>query len=270
MNTAAPAAPLRSKADSEPGTPDSPPGVAPLHRDYFERILPAPPIVCGRQLLPLSIGHYRLLNRFHCAFVSAEKVEATAGDLLIGVLVCSMRVEDFTAFAATPDFRKQLRRWASIFGFLPPRCFAWPIVGRLLEKGFGEITGDVDLRKILGEMEKFQAYITESQTAPRYWEETQNDRSSAAHWSQSIEATLREFQGWARAEINEEPLTKALWDYFKHCENQGLVRLMTDEEVAELDKPEDPEQTAAWLEYERLVTLAAAGKLDPNTLQATD
>jgi len=33
-----------------------------------------------------------------------------------------------------------------------------------------------------------------------------------------------------------------LWDYFKHFENLGLVRLMTKEESAEIATPLTPEQ----------------------------
>lgn len=267
MTTAAQTASPRSTADTaEPGTRNSELGTpvpVPLHRDYFERLLPACPIVCGRQLLPLSIGRYRLLHRFNVAFVADGEANPTAGDLLMGVLICSMRVEAFMAFAAAPEFKRALDWWARKFRFLPPRAFTWPLIGRLLEKAFGEACALGDAARLCQEIESFAQYIREGGQPPRYWDETDTSRPSASHWSHSIEATLREFQGWTREEINEEPLNKALWDYFKHCENQGLVRLMSAEEAAEVDAPADPAEEAAWLEYGRLLELAKAGQLDP-------
>ena len=52
---------------------------------------------------------------------------------------------------------------------------------------------------------------------------------SHTHWSESVEVVLRGQLGWTKDEIEEEPLTKALADYFKHMENQGNVRLMPHE-----------------------------------------
>ena len=45
-------------------------------------------------------------------------------------------------------------------------------------------------------------------------------------------------------EIDEEPLTKALWDFYKHLENQGQVRAYTDEEKKFIETPLTPDQEA--------------------------
>ena len=49
-----------------------------------------------------------------------------------------------------------------------------------------------------------------------------------------LSADLRGQLGWTKNEIEEEPLTKALADYFKHMENEGHVRLIPHELYQEM------------------------------------
>ena len=79
--------------------------IRPLHTDYFEQIFQIPPSVCGLQLKPLSIERYRLMRRFNTAFTADDERPATSGDLLIAVLICSMTVKEFVAFASQNNFR---------------------------------------------------------------------------------------------------------------------------------------------------------------------
>jgi hypothetical protein len=221
-----------------------------LHADYFDQIMPAPPAVCGRQLKVLSIGRYRLMSRFKVAFVAEREGVATAGDLLMGVLICSFSCEEFSEMVSTPNFKSQVQKWGRKMGFFPPRCFSWPMVGKWLHRNIGRVVDEADAQYLLEQTAIFQQYIKDGSKTPPYWDESPGERVSGAHWSQSIEAVLREFQGWTKQEIDEEPLTKALWDYFKHMENQGMVRLMTDDERRESEKPLAPEKAAeisAWL-----------------------
>lgn len=214
--------------------------------DYFEQIMPEMPVICGLALKPLSIGRYRRMRREKICFVADEPATATAGDLLKAVLICSMTCADYESFLAQPDFKKQLQSWASKAGFLPPRYVRWPIIGGWIVKLVGaEVAQERAEREavhLLEQMRLFQAYIVAGSRAPAYWDETTDARSSAAHWSHSIESVLREKQGWTKQEVDEEPLTKALWDYFKSMESAGLVRLMTEAEQVELETPLTPEQ----------------------------
>lgn len=227
------------------------PGISVLHADYFTQIVPELPLVCGRRLLPLSIGRYRLMHRHQCGFVADHATTATAGDLLIGVLICSLTVRDFLARSSRPDFPKIVRDFARRAGFLEPRYLNWPILGRFFRRTYGDTVARSDASYLLEQIQLFQQYIVAGSQSPPHWDESTNGRASASHWSQSIEAVLREFQGWTREEIDEEPLNKAIWDYFKHMENHGLVRLMTDAERRELETPEDPENLVklqAWID----------------------
>jgi hypothetical protein len=258
MNTAATAAPLLDATAERTGTSGLPEAEL-LHADYFEQIMPAPPIVCGRQLKCLSVGRYRLMSRFKVAFVSETTKIATAGDLLMGVLICSMSCDEFSEMVGQPDFKQQVQKWGRRMGFFPPRCLSWPILGKFLSQNIGQVIAESDAQYLLEQMQIFQQFIKDGSQSPPYWDESPGDRISGAHWSQSIEAVLREFQGWTKHEIDEEPLTKALWDYFKHMENQGMVRFMTDDERRAQETPLSPEKASAIKEW--LSKIEAAKKV---------
>ena len=84
---------------------------------------------------------------------------------------------------------------------------------------------------ILQKIALFARYISEGQKLPWIPLEIQSDNSNPTntHWSTNVEIILRGQIGWSRQEIDEELLTKALSDYFKHMENEGCVRLMPHE-----------------------------------------
>lgn len=229
------------------------PNIAPLepekiangeHGDYFDGIFQVPPVVCGLTLKPLSITRYRLMAWRGVAFAADEEREATAGDLLMGVLICSMSVADFKTFAAHPKFKDHVQKWGRKIGFFPPKMFKWPFIGKRLEKFLGDAFAEADFKYLHEQMEVFQKYIMAGSKAPEFWDESPDSKASAAHWSQSIEVVLRGNIGWSQEEIDEEPLSKALQDYFKFMENQGLVRLMSAEESREIATPLTPEQAA--------------------------
>jgi hypothetical protein len=224
----------------------SAPGQVAPHADYFTQIFQVPPLVCGRQLKPLSIGRYRMMSRFAVAFAADEERLATAGDLLMGVLICSMAVPEFMVFASQPNFKREVEKWGRRFGFFEPRFFEWTFNPRIFftsmfnwcyRKLWPKHYDEQDLTYLLCEIKKFHDYIKEGSPLPPYWDESPDSQVSAAHWSQSIEVVLRGNLVWTEQEIDEKPLGKALWDYYKFMENQGLVRLMTADEVAENQTP---------------------------------
>jgi hypothetical protein len=223
------------------------------HADYFDRVFQIPPVICGRQLKCLSLGRYRLMAWFGVAFTAEQERPATAGDLLMGVLIASMTVKDFEVFVAQPDFKQQVQKWGRRAGFFPPRCFGWPLIGKWLERTFGEPIADADFEELTRQINEFQTYIKESSRSPEYWDENQDGKPSAAHWSESLEVVLSGNLGWSDEAINEQPLGRALALYFKHMENLGLVTLMTKAEADELNTPLTPEQAAEANECARKV-----------------
>src|ERR1039457_6510592 len=76
---------------------ESQPGAVPRGYD-FSQAIPKPVRILGLQLLPLSLGRYRMLRRFECPFVAEGPAEASMADLLLGLLICSMRCQEFLEF----------------------------------------------------------------------------------------------------------------------------------------------------------------------------
>jgi hypothetical protein len=241
----------------ESPAPETP--IASLGMGYFEQIMPEPPRICGLALKPLSIGRYRRMKRQNVRFVSEEAVEISendlVGDLLKAVLICSMTCADYDAFIADPASAKEVKRWAQQVGFLPERYYDWGILGKwfvkyIVGERVTQIRNERAAAYLLAEMRKFQEYIIAGQVAPGWMDEATEGRASVVHWSHSIEGVLREKQGWSKEEIDEEPLTKALWDYFKSMENMGLGYILSESEAEELSRkltPEEEAQSAATL-----------------------
>ena len=183
--------------------------------DYFTATMPEPWQILGLRLRPFSLGHYKLLRRFGCAFVSETEAEATREDLLLGVLCCSMTVAEFGEFIEAPDFAEQVKAW-------------------------GEKAGLFDLNS---RAQMFKTYIEQQSVVPKYWEE-QAGKPSGAHWAQCLEVTLRSKLGWTQHDIDTQPLSKAFADYFKYAESEGAIKLMTPEEIAVIEASKEVQHGA--------------------------
>jgi hypothetical protein len=244
MQNAATAPPLAQAAVKSVETQSTPNTV--LHWDYFEQIMPTPPIVCGKQLKVLSIGRYRLMARLRVAFVAETVRAAMAGDLLMGVIICSMRCDEFVELLSRPDFKEQIQKWGRRIGFFPPKILSWPLVGKWLSKNIGSTIEGADADYLLGQTELFKKYIADGapDLSKKFWNEPQEEQLDGSHWSQSVEAVMREYQSWTKGEIDEEPLTKALWDFYKHLEMRGLGRFLSPDEQKDLAVEMTAEQVA--------------------------
>lgn len=208
----------------------------------FKAAIPEPYQILGLRLLPLSLGRFRLLHRFECSFVSEQPATASLADLILGVLICSMRCDEFIAFHQSKSFEREIRKWA-IRIFAQPPWYLRGKFGRILSATrIGKAWRKTHSFNFVEKMQLFKNYVTEAQAVPEY-APTHNDmRRSTAHWSTSVEIVLRSELNWTEEEINEAPLTKALSDYFKHLENQGMVVIFTPEDL------EIGQQNAAILE----------------------
>jgi len=189
---------------------------------YFSAAIPEPYRILGLQLKPLSLGRYRLMHRFDVAFVADEETLPGFQDLIVGVSICSMRCDDFLAWWGTKKFYRQMRKWSK-------RLCPGQWIGRIpwLGKWWMARHG-VDVPEKLA---LFGKYISEGSEVPKFWDLTGGSSASGAHWAQAVEVILRGELGWTRDEINEEPLSKALSDYFKWMENKGLIQLMNENDL---------------------------------------
>lgn len=189
---------------------------------YFQRAVPEPFRILGLRLLPLSLGRYRLMKRFDIAFVAEESAKANPDDLILGVLICANRCDDFKALANSKNFSKVVGKWGKKAN--PKLWLARiPFLGKWWRKRYG-----FDFLEKVG---LFQCYIKEASEIPQFFDESNGGGSSGSHWSHGIEVALRQELGWSKDEIDEEPLSKAMADYFKLLENQGAIRLLTPEDI---------------------------------------
>lgn len=193
---------------------------------YFTAAIPEPYRILGLELKVLSLGRYRLLKRHGCAFVADGETTAGVQDLILGLIICAMRVDAFNAGLRNGSIKKDIRRWGRKVCPL-----AWlgavPIIGKYWRRNHAF--------NVIEKMGLFKAYLDAGSRMPKYWDESSGSGGqSGAHWSHSVEVVLRGELNWTEEEINEAPLSKALMDYFKYAENQGQVRLMTDDELASI------------------------------------
>lgn len=184
------------------------------HAAEFTAAMPEAHAVMGLRLLPLSIGRYRMMARHDCAYVREEEATATPEDLLFGAVVCAQRVDEFERKLESGELEKELKRY-----------------GKRLVKSLKKAKEF----NLFFEMAKFKLYIEEGQQLP--WvvmEKNQSNESSPCHWSSSVEIVLRSKAGWTKEEIDEQPLTKALADYWKIAEAEGAVTLYSRDAADEL------------------------------------
>lgn len=176
----------------------------------FSAAFQEPHIILGLRLLPLSLGRYQLLKRFNCPFVSDEPeqvgLEKLTNDLFFALVICGLPCCEFAELAENGKLRRQLKRWGKRVRKFIDR-----------EKYFS----------ILEKIEAFKRYL--EQGSEVHWKvlfRQDNSETSPTHWSHSIEVTLRSKVGWTAEEIEEQPLTKAMQDFFKYMEGEGIVKLV--------------------------------------------
>jgi hypothetical protein len=212
--------------------------------DYFAQILPAAPVVCGLQLKPLSIGRYRRMRRLNIAFVADDAAEKPAtelvGDLLKGVLVCSMTCAEFDQFIEQSDAEKEIRKWGQRQGLLRERYHDWPIIGKwfvkyIVTERIQQMRDERAANHLVEQVGIFRDYIADAQRIPNYTTKENSPQRNTIHWSNSIELHLRSEQNWTTQEINEEPLSKALADYFGYAESMGRIRINTDADIEQAE-----------------------------------
>ena len=203
----------------------------PPRKTEFVQAIPEPFQILGLRLLPLSIGRYRRLARHDCAFVASGKSEATVGDLLLGLVICSMRCDEFDALVVAPGFSKDLKAWskkgmptpiASKVKWIYVLWNASPLSKRWRNKH------DVNL---LEKFELFKRYVAEAQAMPRFYSKSTSGKTSAAHWVDNVEMVLRSELNWTSEEVNEQPLSKALADWCNWAYANDHIELVSDEDI---------------------------------------
>ena len=180
----------------------------------FSAAFKEPQSILGLRLFPLSLGRFRLLKHFECPFVDdGEKkvdTETLTKELFFSLVVCALPVEEFNYLMAEQKLERELKRW-----------------GKKLKK-----IVNVKGFNIYESFAAFQKFLDAGSEIPWVVLSEQNDHSSMTHWSTSMESVLRSKVGWTKEEVDEQPLKKAIADFFTYMESEGLVRLYDFETYA--------------------------------------
>ena len=198
--------------------------------DCFTASLPDPFQILGLKLKPLSLGRYRLLRRLDNAFVSDTAAQCEIADLILAVIVCAHRVDEFLVILNRNELQTTIRLWSK--KICPhPMLALIPFAGRWWRNKYAF--------NVLEKVALFRKYIAHHTQMPRYWHSTEDHSASGTHWSHGLEIVLRSQLGWTEEEINEAPLSKALADYLGYAESQNSVRIMTMQEIEMINNLEN-------------------------------
>ena len=167
-------------------------------------IYPEPTTLLGKRLVPLSLGHVFLLQRFGC-----YPAQGYSG-LITGVIVCSRPVRE-----VLPTLED---KWLGL------KLWVW---GRRLGK-FNPF------EKVLA----FNAYLEAHSRRPELmpFDSFEETGLPGAPFLQHLRVCLLARCGWTREMIDEEPLSQAFWDYYTYWEIEDRVRIaIPDSQEAQVD-----------------------------------
>lgn len=216
--------------------------------------MPDPHTVCGVQLRPYCIGHWLHLQRCEVSF--AVGGEHTEGDLLLATLICSKTYEDFAGSLQPVDLMRELSAWhrrlSGGFSGVWKRRFkftAYAICNRFkclkrFRAKFMVSPDDVMGFNVQQECKAFENYISEhggSAFITNSWarpttaaKQNQNSEPMRAPELMVLRDALTVEQGFSETEALNMPLPKARWERAIFCERKGWVRIVTDEDLKEM------------------------------------
>ena len=169
---------------------------------YAEAAIPDSLELLNLRLLPFSAGHYLILERYGSPFVKGGDIYKD--DICLAVLVLSMSYEEFLSFINQENFNHQVCEW-------------------------GLTVGDFDLKE---HIQKLRTYLESGVNVPKYWIEDDTDgEETGAHWIQSLLLVATGKLGYTMTEARNTPLTQLLYDVLKFAQDNGSIRLMTEEEI---------------------------------------
>jgi hypothetical protein len=154
-----------------------------LDAAYLRAAVPEPVQVLGLRLKPFSLGHYLLLARFNCAYVTGAT--PTLGDLVLGALVCSQTYADALDFLSG-DWQQDVQKWDVK---LTRQNVDWKSRVTLLAD-----------------------YIRAGMVTPAYSATEGGSSPSGAPWTELLRVGLLEM-GLTEEEVLNRPLALSWWSY---------------------------------------------------------
>ena len=178
-------------------------------RDFFKAAIPEPVTLLGQKLEPFSVGHWILCERFDCSYITGG--QATIPDLMMGVLICCHKYDEFLHIAREGCIYELSKKWTKQIG-----NFSFP------EKS-----------------KAFSDYVDDSiKNCPKYWVEdkgTSSGKPSGAPYIQTIKSFLISKTNLTEQEVLNRPFAQAVWDMTTCLEIDGTLKINSkeDDEAAE-------------------------------------
>lgn len=208
-------------------------------KKLVNKIVPKDYNILGLSLRPFCLGHYFLMMKYNCAFISEVEGKAGITDLLIGLVICSRTYEDFLTFEKLEENswldRTSVWQWFcnrfSVLTYHPLNLSQW-------SKKWGNAVrheakkGNVNL---ISEFKTFQLYLAEGKEIPSHdieRDSSDDDRAeSGTHWTQNVLQVLTKELGYTHSEAINLPISHAFADYFKWLESEGAITIHTEEDA---------------------------------------
>jgi hypothetical protein len=188
------------------------------HNNYVEAITTDTPTLMCVKMRPFSIGHYLLMKKYDCAYVSDDPKPYTIEDLIMSIMICSREFDDFLNFIDDKSCMKWIKKW-----------------GKFVNK---EVKGNVNY--LTEKNKQFIDYINDGIRIPKYWMAQNNESPRKSNrLIEHMITTLQGKLGYTRNEVLNCSLNQALYDYFLYLETNGVLELMNDEELDLLEEKLD-------------------------------
>lgn len=200
-------------------------------RAFIEALIPTPYRILGLRLRPFSLGHLMILRRFDCAYVTGE--ETTPGDLLLGLIVCSMTYEEAIDAIHCGRLVDEVERWGKVvskrrwFGLRAAKPFD------LMEKS-----------------RLFVEYLAAGNRCPKAFYDAKPTPPKNAPVEQILRVCLMRDLHLSESEIMNQPLALSWWDYMTLGELNDRLRLFDADQEKDLQAKAD-EFHARWMERNR-------------------
>lgn len=162
-----------------------------------------------------SIGHYLLMKKYDCAYVSDELVDPTPEDLILGLAICAREFDDFLNFIEDKSCVKWIKKW-----------------GKYVNKEVND-----NPRYLVQKHKEFVDYLNNGMRIPKYWMLQKEDDGirKPGRLIEHMITTLQGELGYTRQEVLNCSFNQAIYDYFLYLESKGVIELMTDDELQLLE-----------------------------------
>lgn len=171
---------------------------------FLKAAIPEPFTILGKRLLPFSLGHELLLQRFDSPFALESKETPILADLFTAVWICSHDFDTAVARFWLQETQDEMAAWGEELGAFDP---------------FAKV-------KLLSD------YIAQSTKEPDFWRgEGSNGKPPGAPWIQTLILANMKL-GYSRTEALALPYSLAEWNFAWEAEQVGAVNIWTDRDYA--------------------------------------